>query len=145
MLSQMTARPDGSCLKQSLYFVWDLEVAEEWEPRAADGEVARFERWAMPRLEHEVLVCLLAYLLTCLLTHSLTYFFLAFYFHTSLLACLLAHFPRIGHEVREGELLRPAMRLVMADFLIRHGAITPDNEPDYERIILAMHQERLVL
>ena len=25
-LSQMTARPDGSCLKQSLYFVWDLEV-----------------------------------------------------------------------------------------------------------------------
>ena len=48
-------------------------------------------------------------------------------------------------EVREGELLRPAMRLVMADFLIRHGAITPDNEPDYERIILAMHQERLVM
>ena len=70
VLSQMTARPDGSCLKQSLYFVWDLEVAEEWEPRAADGEVARFERWAMPRLEH---------------------------------------------EVREGELLRPAMRLVLAD------------------------------
>ena len=48
-------------------------------------------------------------------------------------------------KVREGELLRPAMRLVMADFLIRHGAITPDNEPDYERIIRAMHQERLVL
>ena len=48
-------------------------------------------------------------------------------------------------KVREGGLLRPAMRLVMADFLIRHGAITPDNEPDYERIILAMHQERLVL
>ena len=53
--------------------------------------------------------------------------------------------PRLEHEVREGELLRPAMRLVMADFLIRHGAITPDNEPDYERIILAMHQPRLVL
>ena len=71
------------------------------------------------------------YLLACLLACSLT--------------CLLAHFPRLEHEVREGELLRPAMRLVMADFLIRHGAITPDNEPDYERIILAMHQPRLVL
>ena len=100
VLSQMTSQSDGSCLKQSLYFVWDLEVAEDWEPRAADGEVACFERWDMTRLER---------------------------------------------EVREGELLRPAMRLVMADFLIRHGAITPDNEADYERIIRAMHQERLVL
>ena len=52
---------------------------------------------------------------------------------------------RLEREVREGELLRPAMRLVMADFLIRHGAITPDNEADYERIVRAMHQERLVL
>ena len=128
VLSQMTAKPDGSCLKQSawlaheprlsahaplvaahtrrarraagLYFVWDLEVAEDWSPRAADGEVERFERWSMQRVEH---------------------------------------------EVREGDCLRPAMRLVMADFLIRHGVITPDNEPDFERIVLAMHQERLVL
>ena len=69
-------------------------------PRAADGEVERFERWSLQRLEH---------------------------------------------EVREGELLRPAMRLVMSDFLIRHGALTPDNEPDFERIVLAMHQPRLVL
>ena len=44
-----------------------------------------------------------------------------------------------------GALLRPAMRLVIADFLIRHGAITADNEPDFERILLAMHQQRLVL
>ena len=83
-----------------LYFVWDLEVADDWLPRAADGEVERFERWSMQRVEH---------------------------------------------EVREGDCLRPAMRLVMADFLIRHGVITPDNEPDFERIVLAMHQERLVL
>ena len=48
-------------------------------------------------------------------------------------------------QVREGALLRPAMRLVMADFLIRHGVITPDNEPDYEQIILALHQQRLVI
>ena len=82
---------------------------------------------------------MLAYLLTYSLTHSLPCLL------TCSLTCLLAHFPRLKHEVREGELLRPAMRLVMADFLIRHGAITPDNEPDYERIILAMHQERLVL
>lgn len=99
-LSQMTAQPDGSCLKQSLYFVWDLRVTDDWLPRAADGEVACFELWDMPRLEQ---------------------------------------------EVREGALLRPAMRLVMADFLIRHGVITPDNEPDYEQIILALHQQRLVI
>ena len=79
----MTSQSDGSCLKQSLYFVWDLEVAEDWEtpnpsptpiptptptftptptpsqvaedwePRAADGEVACFERWDMTRLERE--------------------------------------------------------------------------------------------
>lgn len=100
VLSQMTAKDDGSCLKQSLYFVWELEVATGWEPRAADGEVAGFERWDMQRVEA---------------------------------------------EVREGELLRPAMRLVMADFLMRHGVITPDSEPDYVSIQRVMHQDRLVL
>tara|TARA_B110001452_G_C15196591_1_gene415320 strand:- start:269 stop:1198 length:930 start_codon:yes stop_codon:yes gene_type:complete len=100
VLSQMTSKADGSCLKQSLYFVWEMEVEADWEPSAADGEVARFERWDMARLET---------------------------------------------EVREGELLRPAMNLVMTDFLLRHGVITPDNEPDYEQLILAMHQPRLVL
>ncbi len=53
--------------------------------------------------------------------------------------------PRLEEEVRRGELLRPAMRLVMTDFLIRHGAITPDSEPDYEQLVLAMHTPRLVL
>ena len=54
VLSQMTSKADGSCLKQSLYFVWELEVEAGWEPSAADGEVARFERWDMARLETEV-------------------------------------------------------------------------------------------
>ena len=119
----MTSQPDGSCLKQSLYFVWDLEVAEDWEPRAADGEVACFERWDTnpspnpnPNPNPNQVACFERWDMT-----------------------------RLEREVREGELLRPAMRLVMADFLIRHGAITPDNEADYERIVLAMHQERLVL
>ena len=100
VLSQMTSKADGSCLKQSLYFVWELEVGADWEPSAADGEVARFERWDMARLER---------------------------------------------EVREGDLLRPAMNLVMTDFLLRHGRITPDSEPDYEQLIAVMHQPRLVL
>ena len=100
VLSQMTSKADGSCLKQSLYFVWELEVEADWAPSAADGEVARFERWDMARLER---------------------------------------------ELREGELLRPAMTLVMTDFLLRHGRITPDSEPDYEQLVLAMHQPRLVL
>ena len=49
------------------------------------------------------------------------------------------------HELKEGDRLRPAMRLVVADFLIRHGIITPDNEPQLAEIQAAMHQERLTL
>jgi hypothetical protein len=37
------------------------------------------------------------------------------------------------------------MRLVVTDFLIRHGVITPDNEPDYAKLQAAMHRDRLVL
>ena len=37
------------------------------------------------------------------------------------------------------------MILVITDFLIRHGIITPDNESDYSKIIAAIHRERLVL
>jgi len=100
-LSQMTAKPDGSCLKQSLYFVYDLLVPIEFAPKPVDGEVQRFELWSAAEIEA---------------------------------------------EVRSGERLRPAMRLVMADFLIRHGVIDPDSEGrDYLELQRAMKQPRLVL
>ena len=101
-LSQMTCkRNDGTCMKQSLYYTWDMEVDREtFVPWPADGEVAAFELCSAEQLEY---------------------------------------------EVRHGDRLRPAMILVVADFLVRHGVITPDNEPDYAEILAAMHRERLVL
>ena len=99
-LSQMTSRADGSCMKYSKYFVWDLGVAKEFRPYPRDGEVQMFELW-----DTETLL----------------------------------------HELKQGDRLRPAMRLVVADFLIRHGIITPDNEPQLAEIQAAMHQKRLTL
>jgi len=100
-LSQMTSKPDGTCLKQSLYYCWELNVDDTpLEPKAIDGEVAKFELWNS----------------------------------TTLL-----------EEVQSGSRLRPAMRLVITDFLIRHGIITPDAEPDYVAIQTALHRDRLVL
>uniref|UniRef100_A0A7S4WGM8 Nudix hydrolase domain-containing protein n=1 Tax=Ditylum brightwellii TaxID=49249 RepID=A0A7S4WGM8_9STRA len=99
VLSQMTCCSDGSCLKQSLYFIWDMEVDKDFIPHPADGEVDKFERWSVETLES---------------------------------------------EVRQGERLRPAMRLVATDFLIRHGVITPDREPQLVKIQSAMHQDRYI-
>jgi isopentenyldiphosphate isomerase len=99
-LSQMTSQPDGSCLKHSLYYCWDMPVSSDFVPTPTDGEVAKFELW-----NSETLL----------------------------------------EEVQRGTRLRPAMRLVVTDFLIRHGVITPDNEPDYAKLQAAMHRDRLVL
>ena len=100
-LSQMTCKEDGTCMKPSLYYTWDMQVDREtFVPRPADGEVAAFELCSSDQLEY---------------------------------------------EVRYGDRLRPAMILVVTDFLVRHGVITPDNEPDYTQILSAMHRERLVL
>jgi len=100
-LSQMTCKENGTCMKQSLYYTWDMRVDRHgFVPHPADGEVARFRLFSARELEH---------------------------------------------EVRHGNLLRPAMILVVTDFLIRQGVITPDNEPDYANILAAMHRERLVL
>ncbi len=52
---------------------------------------------------------------------------------------------QLEYEVRHGDRLRPAMILVVTDFLIRHGVITADNEPDYAQILSAMHRGRLLL
>ena len=46
-------------------------------------------------------------------------------------------------QVRVGEKLRPAMRAVMLDFLIRHGRVTADSEPALIEILAALHCPRL--
>eukprot|EP00751_Fragilariopsis_kerguelensis_P006421 CAMPEP_0170795890 /NCGR_PEP_ID=MMETSP0733-20121128/24452_1 /TAXON_ID=186038 /ORGANISM="Fragilariopsis kerguelensis, Strain L26-C5" /LENGTH=379 /DNA_ID=CAMNT_0011145983 /DNA_START=11 /DNA_END=1151 /DNA_ORIENTATION=- len=100
-LSQMTCKPNGTCMKQSLYYTWDMQVDREtFVPKSVDGEVANFELSTAEELEN---------------------------------------------EVRYGNRLRPAMILVVTDFLMRHGIITPDNEPDFAKIQTAIHRERLVL
>lgn len=99
-LSQMTCKKDGTCMKPSLYYTWDMKVGREFVPIPADGEVAAFELCSAEQLEY---------------------------------------------EVRHGDRLRPAMILVISEFLIRHGIITADNEPDYSQILSAMHRERLLL
>ena len=100
-LSQMTCKQDGTCMKPSLYYTWDMQVDRKtFVPRPVDGEVSAFELCSADQLEY---------------------------------------------EVRHGNRLRPAMILVVTDFLIRHGVITPDNEPDYAQILSAIHRERLVL
>ena len=57
----------------------------------------------------------------------------------------LCYANQLKYEMRHSDRLCPAMILVVANFLIRHGVITSDNEPDYTQIILAMYRERLVL
>eukprot|EP00927_Polykrikos_kofoidii_P073340 TRINITY_DN69380_c0_g1_i1.p1 TRINITY_DN69380_c0_g1~~TRINITY_DN69380_c0_g1_i1.p1 ORF type:complete len:567 (+),score=65.59 TRINITY_DN69380_c0_g1_i1:79-1779(+) len=96
--SLMTANPDGSDLKQSLYFAWDLRVDTGFKPQPADGDVHEFALWSLAELER---------------------------------------------EVRTGVRLRPAMVPVMVAFLIRHGIITADTEPDYVRLLSALHRDRL--
>ena len=53
---------------------------------------------------------------------------------------------QISTQVKEGVRLRPAMRLVMADFLVRHGIIRPDTEgDDYVQLLQLLHQPRVIL
>uniref|UniRef100_A0A7S2XRZ1 Uncharacterized protein n=1 Tax=Attheya septentrionalis TaxID=420275 RepID=A0A7S2XRZ1_9STRA len=92
-------KSSSSCMKQSLYYSWDLEVDASFRPIAVDGEVAQFRLWTASELEQ---------------------------------------------EVRYGNNLRPAMRLVITDFLMRHGIITPDTESNYTQIRNAMTNHRLV-
>jgi isopentenyldiphosphate isomerase len=97
VISQMTASADGSAMKHSLYFIWELCVAPSFVPAANDGEVAQFELWSEEKC---------------------------------------------AHEVETGAMLRPAMRLVFADFLIRHGYYHPDALPDMSDVQSALHQPR---
>lgn len=41
---------------------------------------------------------------------------------------------RLAEAVRDGDAFKPNCNLVIIDFLIRHGVLTPDDTPDYEAL-----------
>jgi hypothetical protein len=98
-LTITTAKPDGSCMKRSLYYSFDLQVPIEWEPTAVDGEVSEFKLYSMPELEE---------------------------------------------ELRYGDSVRPAMRSVLLDFMIRHQW-WKGSEQELEELRRAMRRKRMVL
>lgn len=95
-----TAKPDGSCLKRSLYYSFDLQVPADWTPTAVDGEVSEFKLYSVKEL---------------------------------------------AEELRFGNSVRPAMRSVLLDFMIRHGLWREDDLGQLEELRNAMRNERMVL
>jgi len=96
-----TAKSDGTCMKQSLYYSFDLEVPSDWTPTPVDGEVSEFKLYSMNELERELL---------------------------------------------SGNAVRPAMRAVLLDFMMRHGELTSVNDKtDLEDLKIAMRRNRLIL
>lgn len=97
-LTITTAKPDGTCLKRSLYYSCDLRVPHDWTPIPVDGEVSEFKLYSMQELEEEL---------------------------------------RFGNRVR------PAMRAVLLDFMMRHGALK--DEKNFDELRSTMRRERMVL
>jgi isopentenyldiphosphate isomerase len=97
-LAITTAKPDGTCMKRSLYYSCDLQVPHSWTPTPVDGEVSEFRLYSMKELEE---------------------------------------------EVRHGDSVRPAIRAVLLDFMIRHEALEGEEETNNLRD--AMRRERLLL
>ncbi|KAL9181468.1 hypothetical protein ACHAXT_010273 [Thalassiosira profunda] len=97
-LTITTAKPDGSCMKRSMYYSADLQVPPDWTPTAVDGEVSEFKLYSIEELEQEL---------------------------------------RFGNSVR------PAMRAVLLDFMMRHNALK--GEDDNGELRDAMRRERLTL
>ncbi len=100
-LTITTSKSDGSCMKRSFYYSFDLEVPSDWTPIPVDGEVSEFKLYSMNELEKELLF---------------------------------------------GDAVRPAMRAVLLDFMMRHGEFTSVNQTtDLEDLKNAMRRNRLVL
>ena len=97
-LTITTAKPDGTCMKRSLYYSCDLQVPHGWTPTPVDGEVSEFRLYSMKELEE---------------------------------------------ELRHGDSVRPAIRAVLLDFMIRHEALEKDEKVCNLRD--AMRRERLLL
>lgn len=100
-LTMTTAKEDGSCMKRSFYYSFDLEVRDEWQPTPVDGEVQEFKLYSMEEL---------------------------------------------NNELRFGESLRPAMRAVLLDFMIRHGLFKEVEGKDAcSELSKAMRRDRISL
>jgi len=97
-LTITTAKPDGTCLKRSLYYSCDLQVPRDWTPIPVDGEVSEFKLYSMQEMEEEL---------------------------------------RFGNSVR------PAMRAVLLDFMMRHGVLK--EKQNFKELKDAMRRERLIL
>ncbi|KAL7511403.1 hypothetical protein ACHAXN_008601 [Cyclotella atomus] len=98
-LTITTAKSDGSCMKRSMYYSFDLQVPIEWRPTAVDGEVSEFKPYSVQDLEE---------------------------------------------ELRHGDSVRPAMRSVLLDFMIRHQS-WKGSEQELEELRRAMRRKRMVL
>ena len=98
-LTMTTAKPDGSCLKRSIYYSFDLRVPHEWTPTAVDGEVSEFKLLSISELEE---------------------------------------------ELRYGNSIRPAMRSVLLDFMMRHG-LWEGSAYELDELDNAMRRKRMVL
>lgn len=54
-------------------------------------------------------------------------------------AFTLMNVQQVQSALRKGE-FKPSCAMVMLDFLIRHGLITAENEPDYQEIVSRLHR-----
>jgi len=84
--------PDG--LRRDALFAFDLELAEDFQPRNDDGEFEAFRRLAVAD---------------------------------------------VARRVRDTDDFKFNVNLVIIDFLIRHGVLTPD-EPDYLALVQGLHR-----
>eukprot|EP00957_Ditylum_brightwellii_P174136 13258175-Ditylum_brightwellii.AAC.1 len=51
----MNCKPNGTCMKQSLYYTWDMQVnCKGFIPRPTDRKVATICLFSTKELEHEV-------------------------------------------------------------------------------------------
>jgi len=99
-VTMTTAKPDGSCLKRSIYYSFDLEVPRDWSPIAVDGEVSEFKLYSIKELEE---------------------------------------------ELRCGKSVRPAMRSVLLDFMMRHYLWKESSQIELKELREAMRRKRLIL
>ena len=100
-LTMTTAKEDGSCMKRSFYYSFDLQVPDDWQPTSVDGEVQEFKLYSIEELDY---------------------------------------------ELRFGKNLRPAMRAVLLDFMIRYGLLKEaEGQDDCSELSKSMRRERIRL
>lgn len=101
-------------LQPETQYVFDLEIPIDFQPTPKDGEVECFYLWSMDE--------------ACIINHPLH--------------CKYSNRERwqVQRSILNNE-WKPNCALVAIDFMIRHGIITADNEPDYIDIICRTHRK----